>query len=72
MNPKHNWNKFFRNPKWNNVAPILTKVLKDGSERWERANIYVRKLYYKGQTVEVRFIKDSNGFIKAISTAWVK
>lgn len=72
MNPKHNWNKFFRNPKWNNVAPILTKVLKDGSERWERANIYVRKLYYKGQTVEVRFIKDSNGFIQAISTAWVK
>lgn len=72
MNPKHNWNKFFRNPKWNNIAPILTKVLKDGSERWERANIYVRKLYYKGQTVEVRFIKDSNGFIQAISTAWVK
>lgn len=72
MNPKHNWNKFFKNPKWNNIAPIITKVLKEGTERWERGNIYVRRLYYQGKTVEVRFIKDSKGFIQAISTAWTK
>lgn len=72
MNPKHNWNKFFNNPKWSNVAPIITKVLKEGTERLERGNIYVRRLYYQGKTVEVRFIKDSNGFIQAISTAWTK
>ena len=72
MNPKHNWNKFFNNPKWSNIAPILTKVLKDGTERWESRNIYVRRLYYSGQPVEVRFIKDADGFIQAISTAWVK
>lgn len=72
MNPKHNWNKFFNNPNWNNVAPILVRVLKEGSEKWERANIYVKTLYYNGQVVEVRFIKDLNGFIEAISTAWVK
>lgn len=72
MNSKHNWNKFFNNPKWNNIAPIITKVLKEGTERWERGNIYVRRLYYQGKTVEVRFIKDSNGFIQAISTVWVK
>lgn len=72
MNSKHNWNKFFNNPKWGNIAPIITKVLKEGTERWERGNIYVRRLYYQGKTVEVRFIKDSNGFIQAISTEWVK
>lgn len=72
MNPKHNWNKFFNNPKWSNVAPIITKVLKEGTERLERGNIYVKRLYYQGKTVEVRFIKDSKGFIQAISTAWTK
>lgn len=72
MNSKHNWNKFFRNPKWGDIAPILVKTLKEGSERWERANVYVRTLIYKGETVEVRFVKDINDFVQAISTAWVK
>ncbi|MCW6086556.1 polymorphic toxin type 35 domain-containing protein [Clostridium sporogenes] len=72
MNKKHNWNKFFRNPKWNNVAPIITKSLKEVTERWERGSIYVRRLYYKAKIIEVRFIKNRNGLIQSISTAWVK
>ncbi|TCW33333.1 putative RNase toxin 35 of polymorphic toxin system [Thermohydrogenium kirishiense] len=70
MNPKHNWNKFKKDPKWSNVAPILIKVLKDGSETWEKNNQYIRTLTYKGETVVVRFIKDAAGHVKYISTAW--
>lgn len=60
MNLKHNWN---------NVASILVRVLKEGSEKWERNNIYIKTLYYNGQIVELRFIRYLNSFIEAISTA---
>ena len=70
MNPKHNWNKFNKNPKWNNVAPILIKVLKEGYEKRETGNQYIRTLVYQGKTVVVRFIKDADGLVKYISTAW--
>lgn len=72
MKPKHNWNRFNKNPKWSNTAPIIIKVLKDGTESWETGNQYIRTLVYKGHTVVVRFIKDSEGLVKYISTAWSK
>ena len=70
MKPKHNWNKFKRNPQWSDVAPILIKVLKDGYEKWETGNLYLRTLVYEGETVVVRFIKGVDGMVKYISTAW--
>ena len=72
INKKYNWNKFNKDPKWRDVAPILIKVLKDGSEKWEGNNQYIRTLVYKGETVIVRFIKDVDGLVKYISTAWCK
>lgn len=70
LDSKHNWNKFNKDPNWNNVGPILIKVLKDGTETWERNDQYIRTLIYKGETVVVRFIKDAEGLIKYLSTAW--
>lgn len=70
--PKHNWNKFNKKPDWNNVGPLIVKTLKDGTEKSEGRNIYVRTLVHKGHTIQVRFIKDAKGFIQALSTAWVK
>lgn len=70
MQSKHNWNKFNKDPKWSDVAPILIKVLKDGAETWEKNSQYIRTLVYKGETVVVRFIKDVDGLVKYISTAW--
>ena len=72
MNPKHNWNKFNKNPKWSDVAPILIKVLKEGKETWEKNNQYIRTLVYKGETVVVRFLKDADGLEQNIGTAWCK
>lgn len=72
LQTKHNWNKFNKEPNWNNVAPILVKVLKEGTEKWERSSIYLRTLVYKGETVVVRFVKDADGLVKYISTAWVE
>lgn len=66
------WDKFNKNPKWSNVAPILIKLLKDGSENWETGNQYIRTLVYQGQTVIVRFIKDADRLVKHIGTAWCK
>lgn len=72
MQSKHNWNKFNKDPKWSDVSPILIKVLKDGVETWEKNDQYIRTLVYKGETVVVRFIKDADGLVKYISTAWCK
>lgn len=70
MQSKHNWNKFNKDPKWSDVAPILIKVLQDGTEKWETGDQYIRTLVYQGETVVVRFIKDADGLVKYISTAW--
>lgn len=69
---KHNWNKFNKNPNWNNIGPLIVRTLKDGSEKSEGRNIFVKTLVYKGKTIQVRFIKDAKGLVKALSTAWVK
>lgn len=72
MNSKHNWNKFKKDPKWSDVAPILIKTLKDGEETWEKNDQYIRTLIYKGETVVVRFLKDAEGLVKNIGTAWTE
>ena len=70
---KHNWNKLFpKGPDWNKVSPILVKVLQEGQERSEGGGIYKKILVYKGETVVVRFVKDVQGFVKFVSTAWVE
>ncbi len=72
MQRKHNWNNFNKKPNWSNTAPLLIKALQQGNEKWEKGDQYIRSLYYKGHTIVVRFIKDSNGLVKYISTAWSK
>lgn len=72
MQPKHNWNKFNKDPKWNDVAPILIKTLQEGVETQERGKQCIRTLIYKGETVVVRFMKDTEGLVQYISTAWCK
>ncbi len=72
----HNWKKLFngKDPNWNQLAPILIKALKEGSESAfnKSMNIYERALSYRGYTVVVRFIKALDGTVKAISTAYLK
>ncbi len=75
LQSKHNWNKLFpgpNGPNWSNIVPVLLKVLQNGNETHETGNQYIRTLIYQGQTVVVRFIKDAQGVVKYISTAWVK
>ena len=72
ISSKHNWNNFNKDPTWSNVAPILIKVLKDGSENWETGNQHIRTLVYQRETVAVIFIKGADGLVKYISTAWCK
>lgn len=68
----HKFNKINKDPNWNNIKPVLLKVLKKGSERHVSGRVYIRSLVYKGYTVEVKFVKDAEGLIKYISTAYVK
>ena len=70
MKPKHNWNKLKKKPNWNNISPILIKVLQEGDEKWEKRRQYLRILMYNGEKVVVRFTKDAEGLIKYIGTAW--
>lgn len=70
MNPKHNWTKLKKSPNWNNISPILIKVLQDGDEKWEKGNQYLRILVYNGEKVVVRFIKDAEGLVQYVGTAW--
>lgn len=72
----HGWNKLFngKDPRWNQLAPILVKVLKDGAETVynNSQGVYERTLAYKGYDVVVRFIKAVNGTVTGISTAYLK
>lgn len=72
----HGWNKLFngKDPKWNQLAPILIKVLKDGAETVynNSQGVYERTLAYKGYDVVVRFIKAVDGTVRGISTAYLK
>jgi hypothetical protein len=72
MQQKHNWNHHNKNPKWSNIAPLLIKVLQDGAERYKGNGVFERSMYQNGYEVVVRFIKDAEGMVKAISTAFSK
>ena len=45
---------------------------RQSKETYEGNGVYIRTLVYKGQTVVVRFIKDAEGLVDSIGTAWVK
>lgn len=49
-------------------------ALKEGSEHSHNgsATVFERELYYNGVTVVVRFVKDAEGFVKGLSTAYLK
>lgn len=72
----HNWNNLFngKDPKWSDLAPILIKVLQEGSERVynDYLRVYERVLPYKGYNVVVRFIKTVDGLVQALSTAYIE
>lgn len=72
----HDWKNIFngKDPDWKSLAPILLKVLKEGSEHPHNGSttVFERELYYKGVTVVVRFVKDAEGFVKWLSTAYLK
>ena len=72
----HSWKKLFngKNPKWNQLAPVLLKVLKEGSEHPYNGSttVFEREFYYKGITIVVRFVKDAEGFVKWLSTAYLR
>lgn len=75
---KHKWSRLFKDPKWNDVAPLLVKVLRDGEESIQAINskgiTYERVINYLGENVVVRFhkvIKFGEEFIR-ISTAFVE
>lgn len=71
LKQKDDWNEFFKKPSWSNVSPLIAKALKEDSEKHEKSNVYLRTIYYKGEQISVRFIKDSKGLVQALSTAWV-
>lgn len=72
----HDWKNIFngKDPKWSNLAPVLIKVLNEGSEHSYNGSstVFERELYYNGVTVVVRFVKDAEGFVKWLSTAYLK
>lgn len=71
MQKHHNWNNFNKDPKWSDIAPLLIKALKDGTESYNNSNgTYTRTLTIKGYSVSVRFIKSVDGLVRYISTAW--
>ena len=70
----HGWEKIFggKKPDWNQLAPILIKALQEGDEIAESGGTYLRTLSYKGYEVCVRFLKDAEGLVSLLSTAWLQ
>lgn len=57
MEPKHDWNKFFKDPKWKDIAPLLIKALDEGKEQLVHNNVYITTLLYRGEVIVVRYAK---------------
>lgn len=72
----HGWNRLFngKDPDWDDLEPILIMVLQEGVETVYNLSqrVYERTMNYNGYDVVVRFIKDIEGLIQGISTAYVK
>ncbi|MDE6282063.1 MAG: hypothetical protein K2M15_09850 [Oscillospiraceae bacterium] len=72
----HGWNNLFngRDPQWRDLAPILIKVLQDGTETLFNASqrVYERTLNYNGYDVVVRFRKTIDGLVETLTTAYVR
>lgn len=72
----HNWKNIFngKDPNWNQLKPILLKVLKDGVEHaYENSDtVFERELLYNGVTVVVRFVKAVDGTVRYFGTAYLK
>lgn len=72
----HNWKNIFngKDPKWDDLKPILLKVLKEGSEHSFKNSdtVFEREKVYKGVTVVVRFVKAVDGTVKYFGTAYLK
>ncbi|MGL5086476.1 MAG: polymorphic toxin type 35 domain-containing protein [Clostridium sp.] len=73
MEPKHDWNKFFRDPKWQDVSPILLEVLRNGKEEPYK-DTFMKSLVYLGEKVVVTYkyvIIAGQEFIR-IGTAYIE
>lgn len=57
MDPKHDWNKFFKDPKWKDVAPILLEVLRIGKEEPDKDGKFMKTIVYLGEKVVVTYNK---------------
>lgn len=72
----HGWDRLFngKDPDWDDLEPILILVLQKGTETVFDLSqrVYERTMSYNGYDVVVRFIKDIEGLIRGISTAYVK
>ncbi|MCF0151440.1 MAG: hypothetical protein HUJ80_08540, partial [Firmicutes bacterium] len=72
----HKWSTLFKGkkPDWTDIAPVIYKVLKDGTETVydESKGIYVKSMIIDGCVVIVRYLKDVSGTIVKISDGWVK
>lgn len=72
----HDWKKIFngKDPDWKSLVPILLKAFEEGKEHPYNGSttVFEREILYKGVTVVVRFVKDAEGFVKWLSTAYLK
>lgn len=71
----HSWKNIFngKDPNWNQLKPILLKVLKDGAEHpYNNSTVFERELLYNGFTVVVRFVKAADGTVEYFGTAYLK
>lgn len=72
LNDKHNWNKLTPDPKWSTIVPFLEETLKKGRAVREKVGQYLYTYTIDGETVQVRVMRDAQGLIEHIGTAWVK
>ena len=70
MQGKHDWEKVVNPPTWENIKPLVAKVMENGTEEIS-GKAFKKSLSIDGKIIEVTYQKLSDGKI-AISDAWVK
>ncbi|WP_455938430.1 hypothetical protein, partial [Gemella morbillorum] len=74
---RHHWSRLFKNPKWNDITPLLVKTLKEGEESIHKIDktgiTYQRVIDYSGEKITVTFrrIKKLGEELLRIGTAYV-